>query len=89
MVDYCKQDVILVEDVFVAFSPYIDHNTNFAVLKGKDKWACPECASEKVELSHTDTTPLGYDILNGIWFVKSPDAVRCITFLTKHIYAFT
>jgi uncharacterized protein YprB with RNaseH-like and TPR domain len=60
MVDYCKQDVILLEDVFIEFSPYIDHNTNFAVLKRKDKWACPECASENVKLSHTDSTPLGY-----------------------------
>ena len=60
MVAYCKQDVILSEDVFTAMMPYIDHNTNFAVLKGKDKWHCPECSGEHVSLSHTDTTPMGY-----------------------------
>jgi len=62
MVDYCEQDVILLEDVFHAMSPYVDHNTNHAVQEGGvgHKWKCPNCASEKVKLSHTDTTPMGY-----------------------------
>lgn len=60
MVDYCKQDVILLEDVYTAMAPYIYHNTNFAVIKGGEKWHCPECASENVKLSHTDATPMGY-----------------------------
>lgn len=59
MVDYCEQDVILLEDVYHAISPYIYHNTNFAVLKGGHKWHCPECASENVQLSHTDATAMG------------------------------
>lgn len=60
MVDYCEQDVILLEDVFSVMTPYIDHNTNFAVLKGGKKWQCPECSGKDVKLSHTDTTPMGY-----------------------------
>jgi uncharacterized protein YprB with RNaseH-like and TPR domain len=60
MIKYCEQDVILLEDVFNALSPFIDHNTNFAVLSGGEKWHCPECASENVSLCHTDTTPVGY-----------------------------
>lgn len=60
MVKYCKKDVILTEDVFTAMMPYIDHNTNFAVLKSKGKWHCPECSGDNVVLSHTDTTPMGY-----------------------------
>jgi len=60
MVSYCEQDVILLEDVFSVLTPYIDHNTNLAVLKGGKKWHCPECASKEVKLSHTDTTPMGY-----------------------------
>ncbi len=42
--------------------PYIDHNTNYAVLKYgyEGKWKCPECAGSDVQLSHTDTTPMGY-----------------------------
>jgi len=60
MVKYCEQDVILLEDVFTALNPYIDHNTNYAVLSGKEKHCCPNCASSKVSLCHTDTTPMGY-----------------------------
>lgn len=59
MVEYCKRDVIVLEDVYKAISPYIYHNTNFAVLKGKDRWQCPECASDNVKLSHTDATAMG------------------------------
>lgn len=59
MVEYCEQDVILLEDVYHAISPYIYHNTNFAVLKGGKKWHCPECASENTQLSHTDATAMG------------------------------
>jgi len=60
MVKYCEQDVLLLEDVFNVLSPYIDHNTNYAVQKGVKKCYCPECASKNVTLSHTDTTPMGY-----------------------------
>lgn len=59
MLEYCQQDVILLEDVYTAISPYIYHNTNFAVLKGKPKFYCPECASKNVQLSHTDATAMG------------------------------
>lgn len=59
MVEYCEQDVILLEDVYMALSPYIYHNTNFAILKGGSKWHCPECASKNTQLSHTDATAMG------------------------------
>jgi len=60
MVKYCERDVILLEDVFTKMCPYVDHNTNFAVQKRLDKYCCPECTSDQVKLSHTDTTPMGY-----------------------------
>jgi DNA polymerase elongation subunit (family B) len=60
MLSYCVQDVILLEEVYLALSPYIYHNTNMAVLKGGEKWHCPECASNNVQLSHTDATAMGY-----------------------------
>jgi hypothetical protein len=60
MVEYCVQDVAVLEDVYMVMSPYIYHNTNMAVLKGGEKWHCPECASENVQLSHTDATAMGY-----------------------------
>ena len=60
MIEYCVQDVAVLEDVYFALSPYIYHNTNMAVLKGGEKWHCPECASQNVQLSHTDATAMGY-----------------------------
>lgn len=57
---YCEQDVLLLEDVYNVMMPYIDHNTNFSVLKNGEKWQCPECAGKEVQLSHTDVTPMGY-----------------------------
>jgi hypothetical protein len=59
MVQYCEQDVALLEDVYTQLAPYIWHNTNFAVLTGGNKWECPECASVEVEEYHTYTTPMG------------------------------
>jgi len=59
MVEYCENDVILLEAVYFSMSPYIWHNTNFAVLKGGHKWECPECAGENVEMYKTYTTPMG------------------------------
>ena len=59
MIKYCEQDVILLEDVYTAMSPYIYHNTNFAVLHGGQKWDCPECTSKDVKMYHTYTTPMG------------------------------
>lgn len=60
MVKYCKGDIVLLEDVFLALAPYVDHNTNFAVLRGGNKWECPECCSAETRLDHTETTPMGY-----------------------------
>lgn len=60
MVQYCEQDVLLLEDVFHFLSPYVDHNTNYAVLLKKEKYNCPHCAGENVEFHHTDTTPKGW-----------------------------
>ena len=59
MISYCERDVILLEDVYFVMRPFITHENNMAVLKGGDKWECPECASSNVQLSHTYSTPLG------------------------------
>lgn len=59
MIKYCERDVVLLEDTFSVLSPFIDHNTNFAVLSGGDRWDCPECTSSKVNMFRTYTTPMG------------------------------
>ena len=59
MIKYCEQDVILLEDTFFVLNPFITHNNNFAVLTGGERWDCPECASENVEMFRFYSTPMG------------------------------
>jgi len=59
MVKYCDQDVILLEDVFFVMNSYIFNNNNFTVLKGGDKWQCPDCSSVHTELIKVQTTAAG------------------------------
>jgi hypothetical protein len=53
MVDYCKRDVQLLEDVHHKLINYTKHKTHFGVLNGGYKTDCPECAS-------TNTHSRGY-----------------------------
>lgn len=46
MVKYCKQDVILLEQIFQKLNPYIPHKTNCAVMFDRNAKACPECLSD-------------------------------------------
>jgi len=59
MIAYCDRDVILLEDTFFVLSPFIDHNNNFAVLTGGEKWECPDCTSSDVKMFRYYATPLG------------------------------
>jgi len=59
MITYCKRDVVLLSDYYHILSPFITHNNNFAVLIGGDKWDCPECGSDNVEMHRTYTTAMG------------------------------
>lgn len=59
MIAYCERDVALLEDYYYIISPFITHNNNFSVLTGGEKWECPECASSKVKMHRTYSTPLG------------------------------
>ena len=59
MIEYCKRDVIVLEDAYTVMAPFIDHNNNFAVLTGGERWECPECRSDDVKMFRTYTTPMG------------------------------
>jgi uncharacterized protein YprB with RNaseH-like and TPR domain len=43
MVDYCKQDVVILEKVFQKLNPYSKPKTHYAVLRSGEKFQCPEC----------------------------------------------
>lgn len=59
MVDYCKQDVILLEQVFKKLQRYAEPKTHKAVALGGEKWDCPHCASERTMISTTKFSKVG------------------------------
>ena len=59
MVEYCKQDVVLLEKVYNKLRPYSKHNFNYGKLYGDDNWSCPECGNLKVGVTKTYTTSMG------------------------------
>lgn len=59
MVEYCRGDVILVEDIYHALKHYVKPNTHAGVHKGGYKYTCPICAHEKINLVKNDVTQKG------------------------------
>ena len=59
MIEYCEEDVRLLQRVHEIFVNYTPQKTNFAVLAGGAKWQCPECGSVKVACNKTRTTAAG------------------------------
>jgi len=48
MVNYCKQDVKLLEDVYKKLNPYVLSKTHAGVATGKDKCSCPHCGGSRL-----------------------------------------
>lgn len=59
MVEYCKQDVLLLEGVYDKLQKYAEPSTHLAVALGGERWECPHCASENVRVSTTKYTKAG------------------------------
>lgn len=47
MVEYCKQDVNLLEQLYNKLSPYIIHKSHRAIFEGGSICDCPECSSKR------------------------------------------
>jgi len=45
MIEYCNGDVITLEEVFNKLRPYAKNSINYSVLRGNEKFHCPECSS--------------------------------------------
>jgi len=48
MIDYCIQDVILLEKVHKALNNHIEAKTHYGVRFGQYKGTCPECGSDDI-----------------------------------------
>lgn len=62
MEEYNKQDVTLLEDVYLALRPYIKPHPNLNLIIGNNITACPKCMSKELEWSGTYRTQVSsYD----------------------------
>jgi len=52
MVEYCEQDVLILEKVFQKMNAYTKPKKQYAVLRGGEKFECPECG----KLGHYKST---------------------------------
>lgn len=59
MVEYCKNDVELLEKVYNEMSTYIPAKTHHGVLNDGEKYSCPECGSEDMKFSKKRYSALG------------------------------
>lgn len=61
MLEYCDQDVIVLEDVYNAIKHYTQPITHYGTLEGNSKHSCPKCGMEAEELVllKNFTTPTG------------------------------
>jgi len=64
MVEYCDQDVIVLEAVYNELKPYTMPKFNFAVLAGGDKFECPECGATNVKVKKRYVTVMGTPRIN-------------------------
>ncbi len=61
MVDYCCNDVLLLEKVYKKLEGYTKHKTHAGLLKGKGKCSCPGCASTNTTVSKSIISAMGIE----------------------------
>jgi hypothetical protein len=59
MIEYCNNDVVILEDVYHKMKNYIKANTHEGVAKGNYKWTCPLTGSTNVRLLQNNFTANG------------------------------
>jgi hypothetical protein len=50
MIDYCIQDVVLLEAVHKELNNHIPAKTHYGVIFGADRGSCPECGSDDLHI---------------------------------------
>lgn len=59
MVEYCEQDVVILEKVYNILNPVMSTKVHFGVLNGNEKFSCPSCGSNNIKLVKRRTTAAG------------------------------
>lgn len=59
MIEYCKNDVALLEQVYNEMATYVPAKTHHGVIAGGEKHSCPNCGSEDMRFSQRRYTAAG------------------------------
>jgi DNA polymerase elongation subunit (family B) len=59
MVEYCKNDVVILEKVYDHIANYVPHKTHYGALNNGDSCSCPECGSTDLRFSQKRYTATG------------------------------
>lgn len=60
MIDYCEQDVLLLQAVYEKIVGAVPLKTHVGVVEGRENWTCPNCGSTSVSIkAHHSSTPTG------------------------------
>jgi hypothetical protein len=59
MVEYCKNDVAILEKVYHELAKYVPHKTHLGALVTGEKTCCPECGSSDLRHSQTRYSATG------------------------------
>lgn len=77
MLTYCRQDVVLLEEVWERLSKVVPHKSHAGVLAGDPKWTSPVNGNTNVKVSKTRVTAGGniqyqmQDLDNGVYYTIS------------------
>jgi DNA polymerase elongation subunit (family B) len=62
MVEYCKVDVVRLEQVYMKLRPYMRSHPHVGAIYGEDRnYSCPKCGSELLTTSKTRYSALGVE----------------------------
>ena len=59
MVDYCKRDVVMLQDIYTRLAGYHKATTHIGVAAGGDRLTCPHCGCAHTKVDKTRTTAAG------------------------------
>ena len=59
MIDYNIGDIVSTEEMYLKLRKYMGHKVHFGVLNNGEKYSCPNCGGDNVELYKTITTAVG------------------------------
>jgi DNA polymerase elongation subunit (family B) len=60
MVEYCCEDVVQLEKVYLKLAPHFENKLHLGMMKGSRKHSCKECGEQEFKISGKRVTAAGY-----------------------------